>query len=69
MREALFVATLGLAVSADRAARRYYLGCAGNFFPGNGMPRRQDWMKTTQNRHYRGSFLYGARKDHCYAER
>jgi hypothetical protein len=44
-----------------------YVGDADNFFLNNGVHRMQDWMKTTQNPHYEGYFVYGAMKGHCYS--
>ena len=44
-----------------------YVGDADNFFLNNGVHRMQDWMKTTENPHYEGYFVYGAMKGHCYS--
>ncbi|HUI54822.1 MAG TPA: alpha/beta hydrolase-fold protein [Bryobacteraceae bacterium] len=44
-----------------------YVGDADNFFLNNGVHRLQDWMKTTQNPHYEGYFVYGAVRGHCYS--
>jgi len=44
-----------------------FVGDADNFYLNNGVHRLQDWMKTTQNPHYEGYFVYGAMKGHCYS--
>lgn len=43
-----------------------YVGDADNFFLNNGTRKLQAWMKTTQDPHYEGFFMYGAAKGHCY---
>jgi len=44
-----------------------YVGDADNFFLNNGVHKLQDWMKTTQNPHYEGYFVYGAVRGHCFS--
>lgn len=44
-----------------------FVGDADNFFLNNGTRKLQDWMKTTQDPHYEGFFMYGAAKGHCYS--
>ena len=46
---------------------RVYVGDADNFYLNNGVHKLQDWMKTTENPHYEGYFVYGAMKGHCYS--
>jgi hypothetical protein len=43
-----------------------YVGDADNFFLNNGTRKLQEWMKSTQDPHYEGFFMYGAAKGHCY---
>ena len=43
-----------------------FVGDADNFFLNNGVHKLQDWMKTTQDPHYEGYFVYGAMRGHCY---
>jgi hypothetical protein len=43
-----------------------YTGTADNFFLNNSTKELEDWMKTTQNPHYTGFFLYGDGKGHCW---
>ncbi len=37
-----------------------------NFFLNNSTKELEEWMKTTQNPHYKGFFLYGDGKGHCW---
>jgi hypothetical protein len=46
---------------------KIYVGDADNFYLNNGVHKLQDWMKTTENPHYEGYFVYGAMKGHCYS--
>ncbi len=43
-----------------------YTGTADNFFLNNSTKELEDWMKTTENPHYTGFFLYGDGKGHCW---
>ena len=43
-----------------------YTGTADNFFLNNSTKELEEWMKTTQNPHYEGFFLYGDGKGHCW---
>jgi hypothetical protein len=43
-----------------------FVGDADNFFLNNSVHKLQDWMKTTQDPHYEGYFVYGALRGHCY---
>jgi hypothetical protein len=43
-----------------------YTGTMDNFFLNNSTRELEDWMKTTQNPHYKGFFLYGDGKGHCW---
>ncbi|HEV1287955.1 MAG TPA: alpha/beta hydrolase-fold protein, partial [Bryobacteraceae bacterium] len=44
-----------------------FVGDADNFFLNNATRKLQEWMKTTKDPHYEGSFVYGAAKGHCYS--
>ena len=44
-----------------------FVGDADNFFLNNSTRKMQEWMKTTKDPHYEGSFVYGAAKGHCYS--
>jgi hypothetical protein len=44
-----------------------FVGDADNFFLNNATRKMQEWMKTTKDPHYEGSFVYGAAKGHCYS--
>ena len=44
-----------------------FVGDADNFFLNNGVHLLQDWMKTTKDPHYEGTFVYGAMRGHCYS--
>ena len=44
-----------------------FVGDSDNFFLNNGVHKLQDWMKTTQDPHYEGYFVYGAMRGHCYS--
>ncbi len=46
---------------------RVFVGDSDNFFLNNGVHKLQDWMKTTQDPHYEGYFVYGAMRGHCYS--
>jgi hypothetical protein len=43
-----------------------YTGTADNFFLNNSTKELEEWMKTTENPHYTGFFLYGDGKGHCW---
>lgn len=43
-----------------------YTGTADNFFLNNSTKDLERWMKTTENPHYEGFFLYGDGKGHCW---
>ncbi len=43
-----------------------YTGTMDNFFLNNSTKELEEWMKTTQNPHYKGFFLYGDGKGHCW---
>ena len=43
-----------------------YTGTMDNFFLNNSTKELEDWMKTTENPHYTGFFLYGDGKGHCW---
>lgn len=43
-----------------------YTGTMDNFFLNNSTKELEDWMKTTVNPHYKGFFLYGDGKGHCW---
>lgn len=43
-----------------------YTGTMDNFFLNNSTKDLELWMKTTQNPHYEGFFLYGDGKGHCW---
>ncbi|MEZ5417054.1 MAG: alpha/beta hydrolase-fold protein [Vicinamibacterales bacterium] len=43
-----------------------YTGTADNFFLNNSTKELELWMKTTENPHYEGFFLYGDGKGHCW---
>jgi hypothetical protein len=43
-----------------------YTGTMDNFFLNNSTKELEAWMKTTQNPHYEGFFLYGDGKGHCW---
>ena len=43
-----------------------YTGTMDNFFLNNSTKELEDWMKTTENPHYEGFFLYGDGKGHCW---
>ena len=43
-----------------------YTGTMDNFFLNNSTKDLEDWMKTTENPHYEGFFLYGEGKGHCW---
>jgi hypothetical protein len=44
-----------------------YTGTMDNFFLNNSTRELEEWMKTTQNPHYPGFFLYGDGKGHCWS--
>lgn len=43
-----------------------YTGTMDNFFLNNSTKELEEWMKTTANPHYKGFFLYGDGKGHCW---
>ena len=43
-----------------------YTGTMDNFFLNNATKDLETWMKTTENPHYEGFFLYGDGKGHCW---
>ena len=43
-----------------------YTGTMDNFFLNNSTKELEQWLKTTQNPHYEGFFLYGDGKGHCW---
>jgi hypothetical protein len=43
-----------------------YTGTMDNFFLNNSTKELEEWMKTTENPHYTGFFLYGDGKGHCW---
>jgi len=43
-----------------------YTGTMDNFFLNNSTKDLENWMKTTENPHYEGYFLYGDGKGHCW---
>jgi hypothetical protein len=43
-----------------------YTGTMDNFFLNNSTKELEAWMKTTVNPHYKGFFLYGDGKGHCW---
>jgi hypothetical protein len=44
-----------------------YVGNMDSFFLDRATRELQAWMKTTQNPHYEGSFVYGDQKPHCWS--
>lgn len=44
-----------------------YVGNADNFFLDRAVRELEAWMKTTTNPHYKGFFMYGDQKGHCFA--
>ena len=45
----------------------FYVGDADTFYLDRAVHLLDDFMETTTDPYYRGSFEYGARKPHCYA--
>jgi Putative esterase len=43
-----------------------YTGTMDNFFLNNSTKELDEWMRTTENPHYEGFFLYGDGKGHCW---
>jgi hypothetical protein len=43
-----------------------YTGTMDNFFLNNSTKELEQWLKTTENPHYEGFFLYGDGKGHCW---
>jgi len=43
-----------------------YTGTMDNFFLNNSTKELEEWMRTTENPHYEGFFLYGDGKGHCW---
>ena len=46
---------------------RIYTGDADTYFLDNAVRDLERWMKTTENPHYEGYFLYGDQKPHCWS--
>ncbi len=44
-----------------------YTGTMDTYYLNNSTKELQDWMRTTQNPHYEGYFLYGDGKPHCWS--
>jgi hypothetical protein len=44
-----------------------YVGDMDTYYLNNGVVELEAWMRTTQNPHYEGSFMYGWRKPHCWS--
>jgi hypothetical protein len=44
-----------------------YTGDMDTYYLNNAVVELEQWMKTTQNPHYEGFFLYGWRKPHCWS--
>jgi hypothetical protein len=44
-----------------------YVGTMDSFFLDRAVRDLQAWMKTTQNPHYEGYFMYGDQKPHCWS--
>ena len=45
---------------------RIYTGTMDNFYLNNSTRELEQWMKTTENPHYEGFFMYGDGKGHCF---
>ncbi|MAG71396.1 MAG: hypothetical protein CL471_14035 [Acidobacteria bacterium] len=46
---------------------RVYTGTMDNFYLNNSTRELEQWMKTTENPHYEGFFMYGDGKGHCFS--
>jgi len=46
---------------------RIYTGDMDNFYLNNAVMEMEAWMKTTENPHYPGFFMYGRGRGHCYS--
>jgi len=46
---------------------RIYTGDVDTYYLDNAVRDLEKWMKTTQNPHYEGYFLYGDQKPHCWS--
>jgi Putative esterase len=44
----------------------FFTGDADTYFLNNSTKQLETWMKTTENPHYEGSFMYGNNKPHCW---
>ncbi len=44
-----------------------YTGTMDNFYLNNSTRELEQWMKTTENPHYEGVFMYGDGKGHCFS--
>lgn len=44
-----------------------YTGTADTYFLNNSTRELQEWMRTTENPHYEGFFMYGEGKPHCWS--
>jgi len=44
-----------------------YVGDADTYFLDRAVREMDAWMKTTQNPHYEGFFMYGDNKPHCWS--
>jgi hypothetical protein len=45
----------------------FYTGDVDTYYLNNSTRELQEWMKTTQNPHYEGFFMYGDNKPHCWS--
>jgi len=45
----------------------FYTGTVDTYFLNNSTADLQAWMKTTENPHYEGFFMYGVNKPHCWS--
>jgi hypothetical protein len=45
----------------------FYTGTMDTYFLNNSTTDLERWMKTTENPHYEGFFLYGDRRPHCWS--
>ncbi len=45
----------------------FYTGTADTYFLNNSTRELQEWLKTTENPHYEGFFMYGEGKPHCWS--
>ena len=51
----------------DRSGVKVYTGTMDTYQLNNSTTELEKWMKTTENPHYEGFFLYGDRKPHCWS--